>query len=201
MRCRSSLSRRGLLLIVLISPALLGTARCTFVSNPTVAVARIETIEPHTPRVGEIVRFAGTGSGTSPLQFVWDFDDGTSASGMQAAHSYLAPGSYRVTLTVRDGLENVNRDSATIAVTPLLPSSIRLISDAVAGQPVELAALPLKNAGAAQWMFSDGQSAIGPRVIAAFPVAGMYLAAVRMTNEHGEVAAAELAFHVAAATP
>jgi len=187
MRSRSSLSRRGVLLIVLISPALLGTVKCAFVSNPTVAAARIETIDPNTPRVGEIVRFAGTGSGTSPLQFLWDFGDGTSAPGMQAAHTYIVPGSYRVTFTVRDALENVNRDSTTIAVTPLIPLSIRLISDAVAGQPVEFAALPLEENVAARWTFSDGQSAIGPRAVVAFQAAGTYVASV---------AGEQLAFHV-----
>jgi hypothetical protein len=175
------------LLILLVSPALLGTVKCAFVSNPTVAVARIETVDPNTPRVGEIVRFAGTGSGTSPLQFIWDFGDGTSAPGMQAAHSYIVPGSYLVTFTVRDALENVNRDSTTVVVTALIPLSIRLISDAVVGQPVEFAVLPVAEHVNARWTFSDGQSAMGPRVVAAFQAAGTYV--VSVDNE-------QLAFHV-----
>ena len=44
MRLRSSLSRRAALLITIVSPALLGFVKCVFVSNPTVATARIERI-------------------------------------------------------------------------------------------------------------------------------------------------------------
>ena len=50
--------RSGVLLVAIISPALLGTQfRCVAVSGPTVATARIERIEPITPRVGDIVHF------------------------------------------------------------------------------------------------------------------------------------------------
>jgi len=120
MRSGSSLSRRGVLLIVMISPALLGTVKCAFVSNPTLAIARIERIEPNMPHVGEIVRVAGSGGGTPPLEFLWDFDDGIQVPGMQAAHVYLVPGTYRITLTVRDAIGNVSVDAAPIAVSPLI---------------------------------------------------------------------------------
>jgi len=56
MRSGSSLSRCGVLLIAIISPALLGTqVRCVAVSNPSEATARIQQIEPLMPRVGDIV--------------------------------------------------------------------------------------------------------------------------------------------------
>jgi PKD repeat protein len=139
MRSRSSLSRRGVLLIAVISPALLGSqVRCVFVSNPTVATARIERIEPVRPLVGEVVQFSGTGSGTPPLQFAWDFGDGSTVDvGMQAAHAYVAPGDYRIAFTVRDANGDVARDAAQIVVEPRLPlvptMSLILVSDAIAG--------------------------------------------------------------------
>jgi PKD repeat protein len=39
---------------------------------------------------------------------------------MQAAHVYLVPGTYRITLTVRDAIGNVSVDAAPIAVSPLI---------------------------------------------------------------------------------
>ena len=201
MRSESSLSRRGVLLITLICPALLGSqVRCVVGSSPTIATARIERIEPIMPRVGEIVQVTGSGNGTPPLQFVWDFGDGTLAPGTQAAHAYIAPGSYRITFTVRDVSDNAARDSAQIDVSPRIPSSIVLISDAVAGKPVLFAASPLEeNASALSyaWTFSDGQSASGLSAAAIFPVAGMYVATVTATNEVGAIALEEIAFHVA----
>ena len=34
--------------------------------------------------------------------YAWDFGDGTTATGVQAAHTYPNPGEYTVTLTVKD---------------------------------------------------------------------------------------------------
>jgi hypothetical protein len=209
MPSRSSLSRLGVLLIMIVSPVLLGFVKCVFVSNPTVATARIERIEPSNPIVGEIVRVSGTGAGTPPLLFAWDFGDGTVvADGMQASHVYLAPQSYRITFTVRDANDNVSRDEAQIVVAPGIPTpkvgtstiGVVLLSNAVAGQPMQFAAMPLEQeaAGAATylWTFSDGQSATGPQVAATFPVAGMYFAAIAKTNGLGEIAIAHIAFQV-----
>jgi hypothetical protein len=203
MRSTPSLSRRSVLLIAIISPALLGSQfKCVAVSNPTVATARIEQIEPFTLRVGDIMQVTGSGNGAPPLQFAWDFGDGAEAVGMQAAHAYTAPGSYRVTLIVRDAAGHTASDASQVSVSAPISSSVLslvLISDAVAGRPVVFAASPLEeDAGALTyaWTFSDGQSAIGPRAAAIFPAEGMYLASVTVTNELGAIADAHIAFHV-----
>src|SRR6187401_1096236 len=148
MRLRSSLSRRAALLVTIVSPALLGFVKCVFVSNPTLATARIERIEPFNPVVGDIVRVSGTGM--QPLLFTWDFGDGTVvADGMQAAHTYLRPGSFKVEFTVRDSSGNAARDTKQLVVAPGIPTpkipgmGMVLISKAVAGQPVVFKALPL----------------------------------------------------------
>lgn len=54
-----------------------------------------------------------------PLTYKWDFGDGTSAFGSQAAHKYLNPGVYKVVLTVNDntGAKNaVSTDTIDVAV-------------------------------------------------------------------------------------
>jgi hypothetical protein len=204
MRSGPSLSRLGVLLITIVCPLLLGAEfRCVALSNPTVATARIDQIEPTALLVGEVMQASGSGNGTPPLQFAWDFGDGTGAPGTQAAHAYLAPGTYRVTFTVHDANGNTGRDSSQVTVSPRLPSSVPdllLLSDAVAGQPVRFAALPLEErAGelAYVWTFSGGQSAVGSQAAAIFPAEGMYLASVAASNDQGAVAVAQMAFHVA----
>lgn len=203
MRSASSLSRRGLLLTVIVSPALLGSYfQCVAVSNPSVTTARIDQLEPTMLRVGDVLQVAGSGNGTPPLQFGWDFGDGTLAPGDQAAHVYTSAGNYRVTLTVRDANGNLGRDSSQVTVSPrLMPSvsSIVLGSDAIAGQPIVLAAVPLE-ADADEltyiWTFSDGQAAAGPRAVVSFPVPGTYFAFVTVTSNLGTIAVEHIAFEV-----
>jgi PKD repeat protein len=191
------------LLIAIISPALLGSEfKCVAVSNPKVATARIEQLEPRMPRVGDIMQATGSGNGTPPLQFAWDFGDGALAAGMQAAHVYVAPGSYRVTFTVSDAIGQVGRDSSQVdvssRVTPSMPSLV-LISNAVAGQPVLFAVLASEADASALtfiWTFSDGQSGTGREAIAIFPAAGMYLASVTTTNNFGAISTVQVPFLV-----
>jgi PKD repeat protein len=215
MRSTRSFSRRCALVIVMISPALMGYFKCVAVSNPSVAVsgssvttaARIDNFEPSAPRVGEIVNATGTGNGTPPLQFIWDFGDGTDpAVGIQAAHVYVTPGRYNVVLTVRDASGKTARDSSQVVVLPRTQFSVTSLvipSNAVAGQPVMFMARTLDaDAGALTyvWTFSDGQFATGSQAVAVFPTAGTYLASVSVTDDLGDSSLEETEFDVAAAT-
>lgn len=204
MRYSPSLSRRCLLLIVIVSPVLLGSEfRCVAVSNPSFATAHIDQLEPITPQVGDVVQATASGSGTQPLQFTWDFGDGaTLAPGSQAAHVYTAPGTYRITLTVRDATGHTAHDSAQVSVSaqrpPLMPTLV-LGSDAIVGKPVELMALtsePDANALSFDWTFSDGQSATGSQPVVIFPMTGVHLASVTVTDDSGAMGIAEITFEV-----
>ncbi len=206
MRPRSCVSRPGVLLIAIVSPALLGSQfKCAFVSNPTLATARIVQIDPTMPRVGEVVRVTGSGDGTSPLQFEWTFGDDAQAIGMQAAHAYVAPGNYRITLTVRDATGSIASDSSDVVVSSRSSSAILgllLSSPAIAGEPVFFETLPLGEDVSALsyvWTFSNGQYANGRRIAASFPLAGPYHASVTATNDFGAIAFAHISFYVISA--
>jgi PKD repeat protein len=202
MRSTPSFSRRCVLLISIISPALMGSEfKCAAVSNSSVATARIDQLEPATPRVGDVVQATASGSGTPPLQFAWDFGDGgTLAYGSQVAHIYSAPGSYRLTLTVHDARGQIARDSEQVTVATRVPPSMPtlvMMSDAIVNQPVEFLALTFEADASAAWTFSNGQSAVGPQAAAIFPVAGVYRASVTVTNHAGEITVAQIVFEVA----
>jgi len=194
-----------IIIIVIVSPALIGSQfKCAAVSNPSVATASIDQLEPAAPRVGDVVQAIASGSGTPPLQFAWDFGDGgTLTHGGQAAHVYTAPGSYRLTLTVHDASGQTARDSEQVDVSarvpPLMPTLV-MVSDATVNQPVEFLALSFEADASAvsyDWTFSDGQSAVGPQAAATFPIAGVYRASVTVTNDAGETAVAQIVFEVA----
>ena len=71
--------------------------------------------------VGESLTFNGSGSSDpdgSLVSYIWDFGDGTGASGVSVSHAYTQAGTYTATLTVTDngGLSSV--DSAVVTVSP-----------------------------------------------------------------------------------
>lgn len=204
MRYMPSFSRRCVMLIIITSPALMGSEfKCAAVSDTSMVTARIDQLEPFAPRVGDVVQATAVGSGTPPLQFAWDFGDGGSLGyGGQAAHVYTDPGSYRVTLTVHDARGQTARDSEEVTVSARVPPSMPtlvMMSEAIANQPVEFLALTFGDHGSAvsyDWTFSDGQSAIGPQAVAIFPTAGVYRASVTVTTGAGEMNVAQIVFEV-----
>ena len=85
--------------------------------------------EPPVAKIGDIasclvsdpVSFDGSASSTSTgtLSYLWNFGDGETAEGAKVSHQYAKAGSYRVTLTVRNGAEgncSAASDSAVVTV-------------------------------------------------------------------------------------
>jgi len=50
------------------------------------------------------------------VSYEWDFGDGTTGTGKTTTHTYTEPGTYNVTLTVKDAADNSKTDSITITV-------------------------------------------------------------------------------------
>jgi len=75
------------------------------------------TYSPSNPLPLLAVTFTASASGgSSPYTYSWDFGDGTTATGASVSHSYLLPGSYTVTLTVKDANGQTVTTSQTITV-------------------------------------------------------------------------------------
>ncbi len=72
------------------------------VPHPPVAVPG----GPYSGFVGRVVQFDGTGSSdpdADPLSYAWGFGDRETGFGEIVGHTYVAPGTYNVRLTVSDG--------------------------------------------------------------------------------------------------
>jgi len=75
------------------------------------------------------VTFDGSGSidlDGDALAYQWSFGDGTTGSGVSPSHAYIAPGTYRVSLVVHDGIDTSSaaETNAVIAPEALAPSPV-----------------------------------------------------------------------------
>ncbi len=67
--------------------------------------------------VGETVTFANESTGGEPLDFLWDFGDGSASADVSPTHAWAAPGAYLVTLTATHDLGSASA-SVEILVQP-----------------------------------------------------------------------------------
>jgi len=91
------------------------TYRCSQYTFPMTGTAlakpeAVATYAPRNPICGKDVQFDGSGSydpnPEGAIQaYVWDFGDGTTASGSRPTHRYAAAGTYRVSLVVTNNRE------------------------------------------------------------------------------------------------
>lgn len=90
---------------------------------PPVAVAAVSASSGTAPHT---VNFSSTGSYDpegGALSYDWDFGDGTPHSGeANPSHTFVAPGSYKVRLTVTDASGSTGVAELTVNVTAALPS-------------------------------------------------------------------------------
>ena len=124
-------------------------------------VAGEPVADPNGPYAGNVnvpITFDGSGSydsdGGAIVSFAWDFGDGITGSGMTPQHTYLAAGSYDVTLTVIDneGKENTNATTVSVvagAVLDLDIVSLKVTKSQVVGKPVSLQ-ITVENTGSVQ---------------------------------------------------
>jgi len=158
--------------------------------------------DDQTTWVGEEVEFDASASYDpegSALTFHWDFGDGTSASGVQATHAYLAPGTYAVTLTVTDRCGEQNLDTALIDVEEEPESDGFFASFEVSSDPVDIKVPVTFSADASEayvmmylWSFSDGGSGYGRNVTRVFNTAGNHTATLTVVAYDGASLSAQL---------
>ncbi len=92
--------------------------------NPPVVVApTAKAGGPYSGYAGQVISFNGSGSTDPdgyPLNYFWNFGDGTTGTGAAPTHAYSSAGTFTVTLTVDDG-RNVTGSSTTSASITLPP--------------------------------------------------------------------------------
>jgi MYXO-CTERM domain-containing protein len=149
--------------------------------------------------VGTELRFDGTGSSDADgtlSAYAWDFGDGSTASGVTAAHTYASAGTYLVRLTVTDDQGAFAQDAALVTVGG--QANRAPVADAGSHRSVELNAPVAFDASgsfdadgalaAYAWDFGDGATATGAQAQHAYTRPGSYLVALTVTDAQGATA-------------
>lgn len=75
---------------------------------------------PATATAGTALSFAAQARDVwSPIELLWSFGDGATATGPSATHTFPAPGDRPVTITATDAVGNAASASGTVAVAPM----------------------------------------------------------------------------------
>jgi PKD repeat protein len=149
-------------------------------------------------QTGQAVSFTSTSTGAT--SWTWSFGDGTPAvSGAQASHTFSAPGSYFVQLTVGDGKATASVSRLFVVTGPPqlsvgFDTSANCTSDltgvrcnAQTGQSVSFTATG-SGGTSFSWSFGDGTPAVtGSQVSHTFTAPGSYL--VQVTASDGKAKA------------
>jgi PKD repeat protein len=116
----------------------------------------------------------------------WDFGDGTSASGVNAQHTYAAKGTYKVTLTVTDTGGRSATSTQTVSITELPPTASFTFT--CAGLTCTFDASASTDDGTIQsyeWDFGDGDRATGSSAQNRYAQSGSYGVRLRVFDDKG----------------
>lgn len=126
----------------------------------------------------------------------WDFRDGGTAEGREAAHAFSEAGSYHVLLTVMDDDGETTVDSVEVRVAnPAPAASVTVHGDPVEEMLLEFHADATDNPSDLaslrhRWTFGDGGVGTGPEVVHAYDQAGSYLVTLTARDDNGATAEA-----------
>lgn len=83
---------------------------------PTPHVSMFSSVDNNTVQVRDAIQFTADSPGRE-LTYTWDFGDNTFGSGTAVSHSYQSGGSYTVTVTVTDALNQSSTTKQNVTVT------------------------------------------------------------------------------------
>lgn len=152
--------------------------------------------------VSDLVRFNANASvdhDGSIISYLWDFGDGSTASGVNTVKRYIQSGQYPVKLTVTDNSNTVCNSQVdeliiNINQPPIADAGVDQI--VCVGQSFSLDANNSTDPDGAitgyEWILGDGATKTGQSVTHTFTQPGIYDVALRVTDNSGTVCASDM---------
>lgn len=123
--------------------------------------------------------------------YAWDFGDGHTGAGVTAAHTYGAPGTYSVTLTVTDaaGATNAVAHDVIAALAPVNQAPTAAFTSTATGLDATFDGTASADAegpiASYAWDFGDGHSGTGATTSHSYGSAGTYHVTLTVTDGAG----------------
>lgn len=162
----------------------------TYTSAITVVphVSAMFTSEDDTPGIEQEVIFTNAGGGQQPVQYKWDFGDGSTSTESQPSHAFDSPGTYNVTLLAENAFGNAEYSQiVTVGLPP--EADIIVAGSAPAGSQLAGEALiASSDVGGTEysWEMGDGRHYKSAKINHAYRQTGDYFVTLTASNEFGE---------------
>jgi PKD repeat protein len=195
-----------------ISAGAAGSDECGVPEPGNAPPTVVATGDPRTGQAPLTVAFSATGSDADgdPLTYAWDFGDGSTSLRQNPDHTYLEPGTYMATVTVKDS-EGATGTAGVEIIVSNPPGNkaptVEAAGDPTAGKPplaVQFSASgsdpdgdPLSYA----WDFGDGGRSFLQNPSHTYATAGTYTATVTVTDTRGASATDTVVVTVANRAP
>ena len=178
------------------------------INAPTASV----TASPVSGQAPLVVDFDASDSSDSDgsiVSYTWEFDDGTTAFGVTATHTYATPGSYTVQLTVMDSdfatsIEWIDIEVSASPISNDAPSATFTATpvSGVAPLTVSFDASDSSDSDGTitsySWDFGDGETAIGVTTNHTYTSGGSYTAQLTVMDDDGATDTGALSMEVLA---
>jgi PKD repeat protein len=152
---------------------------------------------------------ASTSATGTITQWLWNFGDGSTASGEIVQHAFRSAGTFPVTLTVIDSIGASNSTTQNVTISQgALPTATILTSptNPVIGQSVNFNAstsrpAPGRTIRSFEWDFGDGTRGTGATTTHAYATTGTFTVILTVTDDVGRVATATSTITVGQGNP
>jgi PKD repeat protein len=149
---------------------------------------------------------ASSDSDGSIVSYSWEFGDGSTATGISAAHTYGTDGTYLITLTVTDNGGASSSTSQSLTLTSATPSNAPPVADFTFACTELDCSFDASGSNDADgnivsyvWDFGDGVTATGVNAAHLYAADGSYTVTLTVEDDAGALASVNQTVSVAAA--
>jgi parallel beta-helix repeat protein len=161
-----------------------------------------------TPRAGSApltVDFTDLSTGASPIEYFWEFGDGSTSTTQNPSHTYNANGDYTVSLSVtNDGGFNIETKVAYIRVSNVPLPVAEFTASPVVGLEdltVQFKDTSINSPTSWQWDFGDGTSSTLQSPLHTYTTPGHYDVMLTVSNAQGQNTIAKSSYIYVKNTP